>query len=116
MGTKLRFRVISCVKSWLFIERIFPHKSDSSKWGWCGDKQQLTGGGGGGSSSGSGLKLRSTAQHSATDASCKSLLMSFRFVTNPVKSSNMFCFAERTSGYFCILGAFSISMATHITS
>jgi hypothetical protein len=56
-------------KSWLFIERIFPHKSDSSKWGWCGDNQQLTGGGGGGSSSGSGLKLRSTAQHSATDAS-----------------------------------------------
>jgi hypothetical protein len=54
-------------KSWLFIERIFPYKSDSSKWGWCGDKQQLTGGGGGDSSS--GLKLRSTAQHSATDAS-----------------------------------------------
>jgi hypothetical protein len=31
--------------------------------------RQLTGGGGGGSSSGSGLKQRSTAQHSATDAS-----------------------------------------------
>jgi len=93
-------------KSWLFIERIFPHKSDSSKWGWCGDKQQLTGGGGGGSSSGSGLKQRSTAQHSATDESCKSLLMSFCFVTNPVKSSNMFCFAEKNFWLFLHLGSF----------